>query len=112
MKTVFLLDVDNTLLDNDAAKAELERRILAALRPDRAARFWAIYEDVRHESGVVDFPETLRRFHGIFPDADDAIDRVVLEFPYERFRYPAAVAVIAHFATLGTPVCDESLTPS
>jgi len=112
MKTVFLLDVDNTLLDNDAAKAELERRILAALRPDRAARFWAIHEDVRRESGVVDFLETLRRFHAIFPDADEAIDRIVLEFPYERFRYPAALAVIAHLGTLGTPVILSDGDPS
>ena len=83
MKTVFLLDVDNTLLDNDAAKAELERRILAALRPDRAARFWAIYEDVRRETGVVDFPETLRRLHLLYPELDDAdaarIARLLIE---------------------------------
>ncbi|OLD51316.1 MAG: HAD family hydrolase [Chloroflexi bacterium] len=104
MKTVTLLDVDNTLLDNDAAKDALERRILAAVSEERAARFWSLYEDVRRERGVVDFPETLRRFHAIHPDASDRVDRAVLDMPYDRFLYPGALDAIAHLATLGTPV--------
>ena len=104
MKTVYLLDVDNTLLDNDAAKDELGRRILGALRADRAARFWALYEDVRREEGIVDYPETLRRFHTLSPEADDTIDRIVWDFPYQRYVYAGALATVAHLATHGAPV--------
>jgi len=37
---VFFLDVDNTLLDNDALKADVGRQLESMLGPERAARFW------------------------------------------------------------------------
>ena len=54
MATVFLIDVDNTLLDNDRAKADVSRAIRELVGPDRAARFWSLYEEVRDECSVVD----------------------------------------------------------
>ena len=44
----FLLDVDNTLLDNDALKEFLTTQLRQALGAEGAARFWGLYEDVRH----------------------------------------------------------------
>ena len=41
------LDVDNTLLDNDAAKAALASRIAMVVPADGARRFWQLYETVR-----------------------------------------------------------------
>lgn len=41
---MFLVDVDNTLLDNDAAKADLTARVASQLGPSDAARFWSTYE--------------------------------------------------------------------
>ena len=46
---VVLLDVDNTLLDNDLVRERLEGRIAEALGEQHAARFWSIYEAVREE---------------------------------------------------------------
>ncbi|MDQ3411960.1 MAG: hypothetical protein M3509_07545, partial [Chloroflexota bacterium] len=57
-RTTFFLDVDNTLIDNDAAKAELQRRLDDLLGLVEAARFWATYEAVRAETGVVNIPLT------------------------------------------------------
>jgi FMN phosphatase YigB (HAD superfamily) len=100
---LFLLDVDNTLLDNDGVKADLERAIAAAVAPDRAARFWSLYEAVRAEAGVVDFPETLRRFRRAFPGEPRLtdVDRAVLAVPFERYLYPSVPEVIARLWTLG-----------
>src|SRR5947208_1536558 len=61
-RLAFLLDVDNTLLDNDAAKEEIDRRLRALLGQGEAERFWALYEEVRSDTGVVSFPLTLARF--------------------------------------------------
>jgi FMN phosphatase YigB (HAD superfamily) len=100
---VFLLDVDNTLLDNDRVKRDIESAIASAVTADRSSRFWSLYEDVRDEQGVVDFPETLRRFRRAFanePHADD-VDRAVLSVPFERYFYPRAMEVIARLLTLG-----------
>ncbi len=100
---VFLLDVDNTLLDNDRVKLDLRTAVASLVAADRATRFWSLYEEVRKEEGIVDFPETLRRFRGAFPDEprSEDVDRTVLTVPFERYLYPGALAVIARLWTLG-----------
>ena len=105
MATVFLIDVDNTLLDNDRAKADVARAIRELVGPERAARFWSLYEEVRDECGVVDYPETLRRFRRAIPDETRLtdVDRAVLGVPFERYLYPRAREVIAHLWELGEP---------
>ena len=104
--TAFLIDVDNTLLDNDQAKADVAQAIRTLVGLDRAARFWSLYERVRDEHGVVDYPETLRRFRRTFPEVSRVtdVDRAVLDVPFERYLYPRALDVIAHLWRLGEPV--------
>src|SRR2546430_3507427 len=103
---VIMLDVDNTLLDNDRAKREMAAGIRAILGPGDADRFWAIYEAVREETGVVDFPLTLRRFQAEYGDAGRfaAAESLVITFPYQRYVYPQVPAVLAHLRALGTTV--------
>ena len=100
---VFLLDVDNTLVDNDRVKQDIESAIAGLVPADRASRFWSLYEEVRAEESVVDFPETLRRFRRAFPDEprSEDVDRAVLSVPFERYLYPRAQEVIRRLWTLG-----------
>jgi FMN phosphatase YigB (HAD superfamily) len=100
---VFLLDVDNTLLDNDRVKHDLQTAVARLVVPDRASRFWSLYEEVRQEERVVNFPETLRRFRRAFPDEPHAedVDREVLSVAFERYLYPRAIEVIARLWALG-----------
>lgn len=95
--------MDNTLLDNDRVKKDLERAIAGLVREDRAARFWSVYEEVRAEEEVVDFPEALRRFRRAYPDEAHAedVDRAVLDMPFERYLFPRAMDVIARLWSLG-----------
>lgn len=99
----FLLDVDNTLLDNDRVKKDIEDAIAGLVAAERASRFWSLYEEVRGDEGIVDFPETLRRFRRSFPDEPHAenVDRAVLGLPFERYLYPRAMEVVARLWTLG-----------
>src|SRR5688572_33284555 len=100
----FLFDVDNTLLDNDRAKADLAMLVDELVGPERGARFWEVYEQVRDEVDVVDYPRTLARFRTLFPDEPYFPDLAtrVLGFPYEAYLYPGALEAIAHCRTLGT----------
>ena len=100
---VFLLDVDNTLLDNDRVKQDIRSAIARLVAPDRASRFWSLYEEVRNEEGVVNFPETLHRFRRAFPSEAHAedVDREVLSVRFERYLYPRALEVIGRLWTLG-----------
>lgn len=102
-KLVFLLDVDNTLLDNDQVKRDLQSAIASLVAADRASRFWSLYEEVRDEEGVVNFPETLRRFRRAFPDERRAVevDRAVLTVPFERYLYARALEVVERLWSIG-----------
>jgi phosphoserine phosphatase len=102
-RLTFFLDVDNTLLDNDAAKEELARRLVDLLGEAETERFWETYERVRRDEGMVDLPQTLVRF---LDGRDDralrfALADLVMGFPYERFLFPDTLATIAHLRTLG-----------
>ena len=52
---VFLLDVDNTLLDNDRIVAELRQHLEHEFGLASANRYWAIFEDLRRELGYADY---------------------------------------------------------
>ncbi len=105
-RITFLLDVDNTLLDNDAAKVELDHRIRTVLSDDRAEHFWRAYEEIRAETTVVSYPCTLARFwqesepHASVATRAELAD-VVMEFPYADFLYPSAMDAIAHLRRFG-----------
>ena len=103
---VLLFDVDNTLLDNDAVKAGLERRIRETVGPERALRFWQLYEEVRADLDLVDLPETLERFARECDDLSclGPLAEVVYGFDFAGSVYPGALEAVAHAGTLGVPV--------
>jgi FMN phosphatase YigB (HAD superfamily) len=105
-RLTFLLDVDNTLIDNDAAKRAIDDRLRAFLGDAETERFWTAYEAIRAETGVVNYPLTMARFH---QEASSPVDRtrryapadLIMGFPYETFLYPDALTTIAHLRTIG-----------
>lgn len=103
MKLVFLFDVDNTLLDNDRVKGDLGEHIEALVGPDRAARFWELYEEVRHDRDFVDFPVTLERYAAEFPNAPryPHLCALILDYPFQRVLFPGALETLDHLGTLG-----------
>jgi hypothetical protein len=88
------LDVDNTLLDNDAAKAALEARIARSVGATEARRFWELHDAVRRDEDYVDFPTTIERLRREAPEAAEAVARILDELPYADFVYPGAVRMI------------------
>ena len=112
MRGAFLLDLDNTLIDNDAARDHLWRETERILGVHGAKAFWSLYEDVRAELGYVDYLVTLARYHERHPDAPTALDRALLDLPYDRYRFPASLRVIAALWTVGTPVIVSDGDPT
>ena len=106
-KIVFMIDVDNTILDNDGVKSDMERKLLTSLGPDLARRFWELYEIVRKETDVVDFIETVRRLDAEHPESHDLIDATgteLMDWDFCNRLYPGALETLAHFKRIGTPV--------
>jgi FMN phosphatase YigB (HAD superfamily) len=105
MAVVFLLDVDNTLIDNDAARERMSDAVERILGPESARTYWAIYEEVRNELGFVDSLEALSRFHERIGDPSaGGLDRAILDFPYTEVRYPDSLRVLETLWSVGTPV--------
>ena len=103
VRPVFL-DVDNTLLDNDAAKAALEAAIADQV-PDPAARsFWEQYELVREAEDYVDFPATIARVAVEHPAGAARIARILDELPYREFVYPGVFEMSDRLWRIALPV--------
>ncbi len=104
---VFMIDVDNTILDNDGVKSDMERRMLDILGPTLATRLWELYEIVRQEIHVVDFIETMRRLALEHPATRRAIDlatTTLMNWDFRKRLYPNAIDTITHLKSLGLPV--------
>ncbi len=99
----FLVDVDNTLIDNDAVKADLAVHVEDLLGPANAQLFWATYEEIRRERGVIDLPHTLERVSPLLHDARAFahVAALILGYPYERSVYSGAREAVLHLRTLG-----------
>ena len=103
---VFLLDVDNTLLDNDRFAADLGARLQQGFGAAGRDRFWALFAKLRDDLGYADYLGALQAFRaGVDDDADLLqMSAYLLEYPFAQRLYPRALAAIAHLRTLGLPV--------
>ncbi len=103
---VVLFDVDNTLLDNDLIRTGLEHELSGLLGREHSGRFWEIYEQVRAETDLVNFPETIERFGRECPDTAcvSKVSAALYNFPFDRYLYPDSHRAIRHVASFATPV--------
>lgn len=103
---VFLIDVDNTLLDNDRLIRDLMQHIEQQYGPERRARYAEILEDVRARLGYVDYLGALQQYRVEHMD-DPGLLRMssfLLDYPFAERLYPQALDVLRHLETLGTTV--------
>ncbi|HYP61649.1 MAG TPA: HAD family hydrolase [Thermomicrobiales bacterium] len=103
MRITSLIDVDNTLIDNDAAKVVIDQRLHALLGDQGTADFWAAYEEVRAECGVVDIPRTMARAlsPGTPLERRIALAALFMEFPFRDYIVPGARETIAFLQRRG-----------
>jgi FMN phosphatase YigB (HAD superfamily) len=103
---VFLLDVDNTLLDNDGFSADLGDRLESCFGAGERARYWDIFARRRATLGLADYLGSLQEFRAGLDDNPKLLDmsQYLLEYPYASRLFPSALEAIAHLRTLGSPV--------
>jgi FMN phosphatase YigB (HAD superfamily) len=100
---VFLLDVDNTLLDNDAVSADLRTHLAETFGKEREERYWAFFEELRSELGYADYLGALQRFRLAYPHETGLLQMssYLIDYPFAERLFPHALEVIAHLRTLG-----------
>ena len=101
--TVFLLDVDNTLLDNDAVIADLRRHLVEAFGPECDRRYWDIFEQLRTELGYADYLGALQRYRMEHPRETHVlrISLYLLHYPFASRVYPNALDAIGSLRARG-----------
>jgi FMN phosphatase YigB (HAD superfamily) len=106
VEVVFLLDVDNTLLDNDRFGADLGARLEQSFGADQRDRYWAIFTALREELSYADYLAALQKFRVGLDDNPDLLQMssFMLEYPFANRLYPRALEAIAHLGALGLPV--------
>jgi hypothetical protein len=105
-RVVFLLDCDNTLLDNDGVKDGMDARLRAILGPELTQRFWALYERVRADTDTVDLPMTFERFQPYCPDPATMmkVRSAILAYPFASALFPETLETLRYLHHIGTPV--------
>ncbi len=96
---VFLLDVDNTLLDNDAVQRDLREHLAEEFGGAARDRYFAILEQLRGELGYVDYLGALERYR-LEHEHDPRVLRLsswLVDYPFADRLYPGALDVVARF---------------
>ena len=107
---VFLLDVDNTLLDGDRIVADLHDHLKCEFGVACAQRYWTIFDEMREELGYVDYLGALQRYRLDIEKGSAHEQRLLMmssfliDYPFADRLYPRALEVIAHLERFGTTV--------
>ncbi|MGH7931906.1 MAG: HAD family hydrolase [Candidatus Binataceae bacterium] len=105
-ETVFLFDVDNTLLDNDRVVADLMRHLESAVGHERQQRYWEYFEDLRKELGYADYLGALQRYRVEYPRDFNilAVSRYLVGYPFANRLFPNSLDVVERSRQFGLPV--------
>jgi FMN phosphatase YigB (HAD superfamily) len=103
---VFLIDVDNTLLDNDGVQQDLKNHLERAYGRDARDRYWRILEDLFLELGYRDYLGALQRFRGEHPREVEllSMSAYLIDYPFADRLYPSALKVLSRLKHLGPTV--------
>ena len=104
---LFLLDVDNTLLDNDRVIDDLRGHLVQAIGSPGADRYWALFEQLRIELGYADYLGALQRYrvqtmHDASPDPVLLqLSSYLIDYPFADRLYPGALRALEHLRRFG-----------
>jgi FMN phosphatase YigB (HAD superfamily) len=103
---VFLLDCDNTLLDNDRVQQDLRDHLTREFGKASCDRYWEIFEALRKELGYADYLGALQRYR--LEDLHDPrlllLSAYLVDYPFADRLYPGALEALRHLGRLGTTV--------
>jgi hypothetical protein len=103
---VFLIDVDNTLLDNDRVTDDLRRYLTQAIGPNATDEYFRIFEDLRSELGYADYLGALQRYRN--EHLRDAhvlqASHYLIDYPFANRLYPESLDAIDRLKEFGPVV--------
>jgi FMN phosphatase YigB (HAD superfamily) len=103
---VFLIDVDNTLLDNDAIQQDLKDHLERSYGRAARERYWKILEDLFAELGYRDYLGALQRYRVEHPREVEllSMSSFLIDYHFADRLFPGALKVVERLSRLGTTV--------
>lgn len=103
---VFLVDVDNTLIDNDHIQNDLKRHLEREFGAACRDRYWAILEQLFTDLGYRDYLGALQRFRVEHPREPHllSMSSFLVDYPFANRLYPGSLDVLERFRSWGPTV--------
>jgi FMN phosphatase YigB (HAD superfamily) len=103
---VFLIDVDNTLLDNDHIQSDLKRHLEREFGVACRDRYWAILEELFTDLGYRDYLGALQRYRVEHPQDIHLLpmSSFLVDYPFANRLYPNSLDVLERFRSWGRTV--------
>ncbi len=103
---VFLIDVDNTLLDNDRIQSDLRRHLEREFGVACRDRYWAILEQLFTDLGYRDYLGALQRYRVEHPRDIHllSMSSYLVDYPFANRLYPGSLDVLERFRSWGQTV--------
>jgi len=103
---VFLVDVDNTLLDNDRIQDDLKRHLEREFGAACRDRYWTILEALFVELGYRDYLGALQRYRAEHPQDIHLVSMssYLVDYPFANRLFPGALDVLERFRAWGPTV--------
>lgn len=104
--TVFLFDVDNTLLDNDRVSKDLRGFLGKEVGEKRNNHYWEIFEKLRKELGYADYLGALQRYRVENPYDSHllAVSTYLINYPFANRLFPNSLDALEHCKQFGKVV--------
>jgi FMN phosphatase YigB (HAD superfamily) len=103
---VFLLDVDNTLLDHDRVVADLMRHLDKIIGHERQQHYWDIFDRLRLELGYADYLGALQQYRAAYPRDPNVliVSSFLINYPFANRLFPNSLDVIDRMKARGPVV--------
>jgi FMN phosphatase YigB (HAD superfamily) len=103
---VFLLDCDNTLLDNDHIIDDLRKHLEREFGHENRDRYWEIFEALRAELGYADYLGALQRYRleAIHDPKLLLMSSFLVDYPFANRLYPHSLDLLDHLHPWGPTV--------
>ncbi len=103
---VFLVDVDNTLIDNDRIQNDLKRHLEREFGAACRDRYWTILEQLFTDLGYRDYLGALQRYRVEHPQDIHllSMSSYLVDYPFANRLYPGSLDVLERFRSWGQTV--------
>jgi FMN phosphatase YigB (HAD superfamily) len=105
-QVVFLVDIDNTLIDNDGFAADLSVRLCQQFGQSACDSYWSFYAALRARTGYADHLGAVQLFRAGREDdpALPGLSSYLLDYPFWEKIYPRVPVLLKYLRTLGSTV--------